>query len=768
MMGSALCQILLTAPILAAPIQVHLLVEDSESRSTVADLVASPVIGELDKDPPEPISLETEVPGIIELGLERGLTWRLTVRADGLWAPETLILGRSDLQEVSVRLVPTSILIARVETLAGQAEPARLGVRFRSPDQTPAAPGAIDETADCPVEKDQWRCEIPSGTLDLRLRAAGFISHYLWEQKLPPKETVDLGVVKLAPGASISGWLLTDDSSPLRDTTKVIATPQVTQPGTPRAEARHQSLATEARVTDRGFFQLAGLRPGAYVLHAEEKGFVPLRSVAVVVFEASETELQEPLVLTRPAELRVSVDPPVDFRGEPWSLMLVTPTSTEPTSSGRSGPDGTWTAPALKPDRYLLMITDSSGSRVASEEIAVEGTVMDHWVILEFIEVEGLVTLGGEPIEAQIAFGGSSGMTSVRMEADDEGRFHGSLPRPGTWRVDVRSESAGVFRRLRAVEVEPLAGSSRARVDFELPGTRLEGEVVDIDGRGIARATVLAVPVPREPGDPAEFPSHVLTDLDGLFLFDGFEPATYRLQAIRVDSGKKRVSEPVEVSLSEYDPPRLVRLVLAPPVPFRGRVLSGSAGVPGATVFARPIGGGSGISLPSARTSPDGGFELNLPQGSSQAELTILAPGFLFYRQVLAVPETGESPILLEQQGGGTLVIRPVVPFDLSSGRGLPAGIWAEGVAIDLGTLSHWSALNQGPPVGEMIEVPKMPSGTTYRVCWPLSLAKRNDGHDPDCDEGYLPAYGRLEIAQRPSGREVEVVSEGKDKPVTD
>ncbi len=102
-----------------------------------------------------------------------------------------------------------------------------------------------------------------------------------------------------------------------------------------------------------------------------------------------------------------------------------------------------------------------------------------------------------------MAFGGASGTTSVLMFADDEGLFQGSLPRSGSWQVDVKSRGFGVHRRLRAVEVEPAAGSSRAWVEIELPGTRLEGEVVDAQGRGIDRATVMAVPVPKKAGDPA-------------------------------------------------------------------------------------------------------------------------------------------------------------------------------------------------------------------------------------------------------------------------
>ncbi|MCP3963343.1 MAG: carboxypeptidase regulatory-like domain-containing protein [bacterium] len=451
--------------------------------------------------------------------------------------------------------------------------------------------------------------------------------------------------------------------------------------------------------------------------------------------------------MIRPSELSVGFEPPVDFQGEPWALVLGTLAETETISSGRSAPDGTWRAVGLKPGRYYLIVSDSTGSRVASDEILVGGPMTDHWVILESIEVEGWLTLGKEPIEGEVFFGGSSGMTSIRMGADAEGRFYGTLPRPGAWKVDIRSDSAGVHRRLRSVEVEPAAGSSRARVEIELPGTRLEGDVVDPEGRKVARATVLAVPVPKKQGEPAESPSHTRTQDDGLFHFEGFEPAVYRLQAIRVVSGKKELSEPLEVLLSEDDPFRSVRLVLGRPVLFRGRALSSSGGVPGASVLTTPSGGAATVLIPNVRTDPDGRFELNLPEGSSEVELTILAPGFLFYRRVVAISERGEVPIVLEQQGGGTIEIRPREPVELRGGVGLPYVVRADGMRIDLGTLQLWSSLNHVRSAAGLIEVPMMPTDA-YQVCWPLTPDDKAEGRDLDCTEGYLPANGRLTIVQ--------------------
>ncbi len=739
--------VLLATAAPATPIRVSLIVDDSASVETAATVTASPVASDSEQELPEPVVFEATAPGEATLDLSPGLTWQLEVEAAGLWARPELIVGGSDLRELSVRMIPTATLIARVETAAGSEQPGELGVRFRSPGETSSAPVAESEKARCPIVESRWRCDVPSGTFDLRLRAPGFVSHYLWERELPPAVTVDLGRVELVPGSSVSGWLVTEDDSPIRQGTKVAAIPQATRPGAPQAEARHRSLANRAAVTDRGFFHLQGLLPGAYVLDAEQEGYVPLRSRTVVVIEGLPSELIEPLVLTRPADLRVTVDPPVDRLGEPWGLTLGQQQSGART--GRSEPDGSWTTKALRPGTYTLMVASSQGSRLAVEEVEVEGPATEHWVALDFVEVEGALTLGGEPLAAELAFGRADGPVSIRLQADEEGRFSGSLPRSGNWDVDVRSKSAGISRRLRAIEVEPAAGSDYAWVEIDLPATRIEGEVVDAQGHGVARATVLAVPVPTEVGDPAERPSHVRSEDDGSFVLSGFEPALYRLQAIRIMREGRQLSEPVEVTLDQDDPPRRVRLVLDSQ-PFRGRVLSGSGGVAGVTVTARALGVTPGISIPAARTGPDGRFELSLPAGAGEAELTVLAPGFLFYRRLVAIPDGQELPITLQQQGGGTLVIRPNDAIVLAGGQGLPWIVREDGTDLDLGTLSRWSMLNRAPPAGAVLEAPKMPSGT-YRVCWPLSRERRAEGDKPHCDQGYLPAYGRLEFTQESS-----------------
>ena len=537
--SSVLGGILMISPVFAGSTRVDILSEDVDATGVVATLTATPVMTPTGRVLPARIVAEVTVPGNVWLDLAPDISWRLKAEAKGLWGPTALVAGSSGHAEASIRLVPTATLVAQIDMEHGYAEPAKLEVRIRSPRAM--AEGSA-QTIDCATQESRWRCDVPAGEFDLRLRAADFVAHYFWELELRPRETVDLGVLKFEHGSAISGWLVTDDRSPLKSGTTVTATPQVTQAGSPAEQQRRRFLAGRASVNHRGFFHLNELRPGAYVLEIEHPGFVSLRSSPVVVYEASETELAKPLVLTRPAELRLIVNPPTDISGSPWSLTLIAHGVTEPVDVGRTQFNGAWTAHELRPGSYLLIIADSQGSRFRSEEVVIESGVAEQWVDLDFIEVEGLVTLGKEPLSAELAFGGASGLVSVTLEADEGGRFHGALPHSGDWPVDVRSRSIGVHRRLRAVEVEPGKGSSRAWVEIELPSTRLDGEVVDSKGRGVDRATVMAVPVPKMDGDPTERPSNTRTTPGGLFSFEGFEPATYRLQAFRAASAKRESS----------------------------------------------------------------------------------------------------------------------------------------------------------------------------------------------------------------------------------
>jgi hypothetical protein len=74
------------------------------------------------------------------------------------------------------------------------------------------------------------------------------------------------------------------------------------------------------------------------------------------------------------------------------------------------------------------------------------------------------------------------------MEANEKGFFHGVLPEPGLWQVEVRAEDPAVEARTM-VQVRP-DRAGRASVEVALPGTRLFGRVVDEQGQPVRGARV--------------------------------------------------------------------------------------------------------------------------------------------------------------------------------------------------------------------------------------------------------------------------------------
>ena len=61
------------------------------------------------------------------------------------------------------------------------------------------------------------------------------------------------------------------------------------------------------------------------------------------------------------------------------------------------------------------------------------------------------------------------------MNADEEGRFHGVLPRPGKWNVSVVAEDLDLERELRKIEVEPSKITEVADLEIRIPATDLQG-----------------------------------------------------------------------------------------------------------------------------------------------------------------------------------------------------------------------------------------------------------------------------------------------------
>lgn len=589
------------------------------------------------------------------------------------------------------------------------------------------------------VERARFRCRVPAGRLDLRLRAASFVPSYLWDVEIAAGEVLDLGSFPLRAGSSVVGWVRTEDENPV-DGAVVLLEPQTF--GLPAERSQYQGLqavAQETRTNARGFFQLTDAVPGAAVVTVTQPGLVPASRSGIEVRPDLEAQILDPLVLSRPLSVRLVLDPPAAPSGDPWQLSL----STKPEVEGFQGRvfrgeatgGGVWQGEGLGKGTYTLSLADGD-LRWSIEDLEVAPGRTELQVKVPGVRIQGRVRLGEEPLQATLWFGSRSAARRARFVSDEEGRFKGLLPEEGTWGVELVSEAEGLRLKLDPVEVHKLAGAEHAKVDLRVPDTRLHGQVVDESGRPVAGAAILMASFGR-PASAAE------TDSEGRFEVRGLPAGAFLVRAAKQESE----SEWQQTRLQEEGDSAELRLVLQERMTVHVQVLSDRGPVPGAQVQARgELGAGRAASGDEAVSGASGEVALKLPAGTRRLSLSVLAPGHATRMMMVAL---GSEPVLqipLERVGG-TLV------FDFGSltrqeilrlGAGL---LFHGGTFIPLAGAVRWSQMQRAPqPDPHRLMLPNMAPGE-YLLC---AGGVGPGGEEPpahQCSRGFLNPMQELVLA---------------------
>ncbi|MCB1032463.1 MAG: carboxypeptidase regulatory-like domain-containing protein, partial [Acidobacteria bacterium] len=364
----------------------------------------------------------------------------------------------------------------------------------------------------------------------------------------------------------------------------------------------------------QGFFHFRDIAPGSYVLEASQEGLGSARFFPVTVMENAETEIFQPLMLEPPLELVAQVQPVEDAYGRPWRWALYRQSDVleqlTRIDEGEMSPEGRLVRQGLDPGAYRLAVLDGEGSRFGFYEIGLSPSTLYHEFELPLVWVEGSLLLGGEPVQAELYFGGLGGDQRVQVVTGAEGRFSSFLPREGHWRITVLSDSPFVRRTLRSVEVRRIPGERSATVDIDLPDTEMEGEVVDEWGNPVFGAVVRQVEL------DGLLPSAAKTDRKGRFRFRGLAEGEISLLA---EDGDKK-SDQVTLEVREEAPIPPVRLVVRSGWKVEGMVTSSSGGVPGARILAGSYRTSGALILYGDQTNTDieGKFELSLPAAASE------------------------------------------------------------------------------------------------------------------------------------------------------
>jgi hypothetical protein len=700
------------------------------------------VISGRGSDDQEPRRTWVEAPETILLILSQDRAWRLEAVGPGVWA-RPVVVGEAQ-REAHIELLPTVDLEGVLVPEDGERMPAEVTVRFQTPEGV-GEEGRIGESiVRCPVLPDgSLNCPVPVSRLDLRVRAAGFVSHFFWNVHLKEGEPHDLGKVKLRRGASIVGRVV-----PLPEAGPVVVevTPYSAEEGRGREEEKLQRMNVKERPNAHGFFHFEGIVPGTYKVIAQQGKAARAKYFPVSVLENAESEIREPLVLELPVHLVAELDPPQDFFEKPWRLQLLqlgdTPGSAGSVAQGRVDASGIFRSDPVDPGHYVLLVRDSTGNQVALRELTLDRDSEPERVEIPYIWVDGQVRLGDEPLIADVVFGGRFGAEKVTFHSDLEGHFEGALPRSGEWPVYVTSTAPPISRTLLAVPVEASSGSLAAEVEIVLPDTEVTGEVVDAEGRPFEGALVRLQEVERD------LLTSMQTDTEGKFHFHGTAEGTAIVEAsARLDSGELASSESVAVEVEEERVSEGVRLVLLPLRTVTGRVISATGNVPGAALVLQVVqSDGRWITLPGmTRSRVDGTFSVQIPPQAQRGLLTVMAPGYAL--RLVPLDEIPKEPLTVAvETAAGTVRIDMPEPIRFRDPYQSRPQLFMDGRAVSFFTIDRWIKIHQGSTTGPSLTVQRLPPAN-YTACWmPVSRTSNLLTLTPsdECASGFLTPGGEL------------------------
>ena len=678
-------------------------------------------------------------PGTAEVSVPRGETFRLVASAPGWWsAPATVRCPEEgEAERIALSLLPTGPVVGQVRVSRGSKIPHELEVAF-------AAEGAIGggeawglgEVA-CPVAEDgAWRCELPLGSYDLRLRHPGFAPVYRWGVEIE-RSGHGLGEVELVPGASVAGFLVMEEQLVSPAELWVELSPEPAGRPAPAAGSRLAAMALRATPDERGFFQLVDVPPGVYRLRAGGAAFVPVALAPVRVVAGKESRLREPLRLAQPATFEVVLAPPVAPDGTAWRLSLdPVPQgggSALESFRGTTDPAGTWSRREVPPGEYLLTIGSGRG-RWLRRQVSVGGWSPPLALTLDAVEVRGVVRAGDEPVVGTLYFGDRQDDVRIEAETDAAGGLDLTLPRPGEWPVSLLVEGSQQVVVLEPVRVEVAEPDEPAWLEVVLPDTRLSGVVVDGGDEPVPGATVWLFTPERALRDRSE----AETDEDGRFELVGVPPAEYQVHAELPDRssrlGVAGTSDRQRVRVAAGRPAEEVRLVLHRFFDVQGRVVSAGGPVAGAAVTVHPDAGTQRLIGPidSTVTGPTGSFQATVPERATAVTLVVVAPGHA--ARVMRLPVRPGEPI--------------EVPVSPEGGRlSLLLGEWSHRRPPMLHTAGTWVPLQDLAPrrvataEGPRWILPLLTPGDYY-LCTGVRL-------DAACQGGSLAAGSDLSVDGR-------------------
>ncbi len=587
-------------------------------------------------------------------------SWWITCRSAEIWCSKVGVEAASGPQNVVLEAWPAATLRARLEAAEpGARLPAQVVLQGGFAERKDGA--AFDFSQILPITEGRFEGTIPQALLDVRMAAEGFGPAYLWGLDARGRRSVSPPApLRLWAGSSLCGWVSDKETgAPMAGIQAKLKPPRLPDPPDDATPPKFERLALEATSNARGFFHLPGAAAGIYRLELHDpEGARPVGVVEPLELRAdSETCLRD-LTLGRFLTVRLVLSPPQDPLGRPWRVELWP----------REGATAAWKAEASRE-------TDESGSatyaKVAPGDSSVQvydGDNRSHSLHLfkltedgdvpvpvAAVLVDGRIRLHREPLVARITLW--SGLAHT-FTSDAEGKFHGWIPKLPFpfFTAEVDAEEPPIHRRVLVTEAEPVDGV--LRVELELEGSAIEGDVTTAAGKPVTGATVGA-------GFGEGLAVSTTTDEEGRFRLDAVPGRTGRLSASHPDFGESEMV-PVEPGTQGA----WFTLILRPRREISGRVVSArQEPVPGAEVsllIPTAVGGASAW----ARADFQGRFQVEVPKEAVLGVAVVQAPTELLWSGCVALPAEGDFEIQLPAGPPGTVrlekhfVPNPVRPPD--------------------------------------------------------------------------------------------------------
>jgi hypothetical protein len=576
------------------------------------DSVAAPLRLEVESAEPGGSSERQvyELAGPTRLSISFRPPGRLQVASEApYWAPDVALLP--DMSQVDVELWPVALVSGAFAE--GHAAPPRLSLGFQpvrlDPKEKPKAQPR--GTVDC-VPGRTFACRLPAATLDLRLEVEGYVPLYFWNRQLKSGSKLDLGLLKLEKGASVAGWVDLPVGIAPGDIEVVLEIAATGFLGDPVLGTQLKRKRREVKVDPSGFFQIVGAEPGPFSVFARTPGRPDGPKIQIHIRRDEESVLGTPLELPEPGRLRVWISPGAG----PWRFTLLARQArsqfAQDVKTERPEDSGWLELVDLPVGSFRYQVTDDDGGIWKSGELEiVPGENPPLLIEIPQVEIAGKVLLGNEPVAAKILFG-AMGEQQIPIDSDQDGKFHGFLPREGRWEMAAELAEAG-YVRLEPVDVE----EKELDLILRIPGVNLEGIVFE-DGKPKAAALVIV----KDEGGKGRVLGTSTTNGEGKFRLAGLAAGTLGIMAKRADRQSKWTIVEAEVDQEAEK----VRIELLESNRVRGRVLVQGTPLSAAKITAIP--NPSHLGRSSTVSGIDGTFEVLLPAEAADAVLIGLAQGY--------------------------------------------------------------------------------------------------------------------------------------------